>query len=387
MNRREFCRRFSVTAGALTLAPIISACSKGTSQTTTPIYQEGAQALETLDLPHTPTGSPILRPTQQPTLPTQAATEPAPAATMTPTSEVHTTQVALIRTTDRAAGVTQAMDLLEFNPVSGRPVLLKPNFNSADPAPGSTDNVVLRSLTESLWNMGATSISVCDRSGMGNTRQVIEQKGVYELAEELGFSVTALDELDEEEWVIRHSNDFHWSKGIAVPKILLDSECVVQTCNLKTHQYGGHFTMALKNSVGFVAKTAGNGHDFMQELHGSAYQRQMIAEINAIYNPSLIVLDGVEAFLDGGPAMGKLGKTEIILAGTDPIAIDAVGVAILRLFGTTREVQRRSVFQQDQIARAVELGLGVSQPEQIEFITPDDDSRAYAEQIHEILRA
>ena len=77
---------------------------------------------------------------------------------------------------------------------------------------------------------------------------------------------------------------------------------VVQTCCLKTHRYGGHFTLSLKNSVGLAAKTVpGNGHDFMRELHTSPHQRRMIAEINAGYRPDLVVLDGVEAFVTGGP--------------------------------------------------------------------------------------
>jgi uncharacterized protein (DUF362 family) len=194
------------------------------------------------------------------------------------------------------------------------------------------------------------------------------------------------DELDEEAWVIRQSGDFHWSSGFAVPRILLDSECVVQTCNLKTHGYGGHFTMALKNSVGFVARSvSGGSHNFMSELHGSTYQRHMIAETNTAYTPSLIVMDGVDAFLDGGPATGKLAHPSVVLAGNDPVAIDAVGVAILRLFGTTPQVSQGKIFAQEQIARAVELGLGVDSPEQIRIVTGDAESEAFAGLIRRFL--
>ena len=49
---------------------------------------------------------------------------------------------------------------------------------------------------------------------------------------------------------------------------------VVQTCCLKTHRYGGHFTLSLKNSVGLVAKRVpGDAYDFMRELHNSPHQR------------------------------------------------------------------------------------------------------------------
>jgi uncharacterized protein (DUF362 family) len=283
--------------------------------------------------------------------------------------------------------VRHAIELLGINPARGNRVLLKPNLNSADAAPGSTHPEVLRTLVTELYNMGAQTITLADRSGMGDTRTVMQQTGVIDLAQELGFTPLVLDELPEKDWIVRQAGDFHWSRGYAVPRPLLDAECVVQTCNLKTHRYGGHFTLSLKNSVGLAAKTVpGGSHNYMQELHSSPHQRHMIAEINAAYSPGLIVMDGVEAFVNGGPDRGKIVDSEVVLAGTDRIALDAVGVALLRLFGTTPEVSRGKIFEQEQIARAVELGLGVDSPDKIAFVTSDTASQAYAEQIRNILQ-
>ncbi|HET9399861.1 MAG TPA: hypothetical protein VFO34_02835, partial [Candidatus Acidoferrales bacterium] len=72
-------------------------------------------------------------------------------------------------------------------------------------------------------------------------------------------------------------------------------------------------------------------------------------------------------------------------AGTDRIAIDAVGVALLRHFGTTPEVSRGAIFEQEQIARAVQLGIGVKSPTEIELVTDDRDSAEYAEVIRDVL--
>jgi len=74
-----------------------------------------------------------------------------------------------------------------------------------------------------------------------------------------------------------------------------------------------------------------------------------------------------------------------VLAGTDRVALDAVGVAILRLWGTTPEVTRGAIFAQQQIARAASLGLGVSRPEEIEFLTDDAASADVAAQVRKIL--
>jgi uncharacterized protein (DUF362 family) len=123
----------------------------------------------------------------------------------------------------------------------------------------------------------------------------------------------------------------------------------------------------------------------MNELHSSKHQRRMIAEINAAYNPALVVMDGVEAFISGGPDVGEKVAPEVILAGTDRVAIDAVGIALLRRFGCKTEAGKGKIFKQEQIARAVELGLGVDSPEKIEFLTGDAESAAYSEAIWEIL--
>jgi uncharacterized protein (DUF362 family) len=166
-----------------------------------------------------------------------------------------------------------------------------------------------------------------------------------------------------------------------VAKPVLDSECIVATCCLKTHGYGGVFTMSLKLSVGITHKRN------MRELHTSFLSmRKMIAEINQAYSPSLIVLDGIDVFVDGGPMHGTIKKADIILAGTDRIAIDAVGLSILKELGSNKIIMEKRIFQQEQISRAVELGLGITRPEEIEIISDDEDSRKYSEKITGILK-
>ncbi len=319
-----------------------------------------------------------------------AATSTAPTPAVAPTArideEVHMARVSLVKTADRAAGVRRAIELLGVNPVAGRQVLVKPNFNSADPCPGSTHNDTLRALLDALRELGARELALGDRSGMGDTRLVMAHTGVDDLLAAYGIAPVAFETLPDDAWTLFEAEGLHWQKGFPVPKMLLAAETVVQTCNLKTHRYGGHFTLSLKNAVGFAGKRW-RGHDYMSELHGSRHQRRMIAEINLAYAPALIVMDGVQAFTTGGPDRGTTVDAQAVLAATDRVAIDAVGVALLRLYGTTPEVSRGRVFEQEQLARAVELGLGVSGPEQIELVTGDEASAAYAEQLRAVLLA
>ncbi len=296
--------------------------------------------------------------------------------------------MALVKTPSRAEGVRQALALFGVPDTAGKQLFLKPNFNSADPAPGSTHPDVLRTVIAALQEGKPSRIVVGDRSGMGKTRQVLEQVGVFDLAQELGFEALVLDELDAGSWQHFNPPDSHWQRGFALPKPLLEADMVVQTCCLKTHRFGGHFTLSLKNSVGLAAKSVpGEGYNYMGELHSSPHQRRMIAEINAAYTPSLIVLDGVEAFRTGGPDNGDKVAANVVLAGSDRVAVDAVGVAILRLLGTTPAVSEGPIFSQEQLARAVELGLGAAHGGEIELVTGDDASAAYAAQIEQLLLA
>lgn len=295
-------------------------------------------------------------------------------------------RVAFVKTTDRAAGVARAIDLLGLPKFGGKDLFIKPNFNSSDPTPGSTSEDTLAALVKKLHAMGAGPLTIGDRSGMGDTHEVMQKKHAFTLGKELNSKVVVFDDLKADDWELLKHSDSHWSQGFAVPKLVRQAGGVVQTCCLKTHRYGGHFTLSLKNSVGFAAKTVpGDSYNYMRELHSSPDQRRMIAEINSSYRPDLIVLDGIQAFTTGGPDSGKLVQSNVILAGTDRIAMDAVGVALLRYYGTTPEVSRGAIFEQEQIARAVQLGLGVRSPKQIELVTGDPESAEYAKKIRDVL--
>ncbi|MEK6545037.1 MAG: DUF362 domain-containing protein [Nitrospinota bacterium] len=290
------------------------------------------------------------------------------------------TKVSLVKTSDRTTGIKRAIELLSINPVRGKDVLLKPNFNTADPFPASTHNDTLTYLILHLKEMGAKNITIEERSGPPHTSDVLNEKGIYELCKRLDVGLINFEELSKNDWVRIKPEKSHWRNGFDVAKPILDSECIVTTCCLKTHGYGGVFTMSLKLSVGITNKKN------MNELHTSFLSmRKMIAEINQVYSPSLILMDGIEAFVDGGPMSGTKKKGDVIVAGTDRIAIDAVGLSILKDLGSNKSIMEKKIFKQEQIGRAVELGLGITKPEDIEILTDDDISKKYAERLMKIL--
>jgi uncharacterized protein (DUF362 family) len=295
-----------------------------------------------------------------------------PNTTNPGTKNSNTTKIALHKTSNRGEGVQKVMELLDFPSMQGKHVILKPNFNTADPAPASTHNETLSQIITEIKNNGASKITLAERSYQSFS-QVIAQKEIDIMANQMGFSIK---NLDSDDYTTFKPENPHWQNGIRLPNTIRDAEYIVSTCCLKTH-HTGVITMSLKLSVGILPTL------HMQELHGSSRINSMIAEINLAYKPNLIIMDGVKTFISGGPSTGVEKDGNVFVAGTDRIAIDAVGTAILKDLGSTRISGK--IFELEQIKRAVELKIGIQYPTWIEFVTDNGESKNYAEKLTGIL--
>lgn len=293
-------------------------------------------------------------------------------------------KIYMVKTENRQEGIRRLLGKFDMNMFKKKRIALKANYNSADEFPASTHPDTLKEIVLTLKEAGAGEITLAERSGMGITGQVLKEMGVTKIAAELDYKILLLDGLSGPGWVPCVGE--HWTRGYLIAK-LFQEDMVVQTCCLKTHKYGGHFTISLKNSVGMIARyDPKDEYDYMEELHSSKYQRLMIAEVNQAYTPSLILMDALEAFIRGGPDTGRKAYPGALLAGNDRVAMDAVGVAILRLYDTTPEVARGKIFEQEQIRRACELGLGVSSAGEIDLVPLDPEAEAFADRVWDILR-
>ncbi|MDH3875109.1 MAG: DUF362 domain-containing protein [Desulfobacteraceae bacterium] len=294
-------------------------------------------------------------------------------------------KVAFVKTEDRRTGVKSSISTLGIDPVKNKDVLIKPNFNTADPTPGSTHNDTLVALVDEIWDMGAKSICLGERS-YPLTREVMDEKGIVPLLKQKDVHVIDFDDLEQKDWVEFKPRQSHWENGFRIARPIIEAECLISTCCLKTHQFGGVFTLSLKLHVG-VVPTFRHGYQYMGELHQSPFQEEMIAEINQPFSPDIIVLDGIDAFTDGGPATGKRAKGNIFLASTDRVAIDAVGVAVLKAIGSNAAIMQPKIFDQRQIARASALGIGVSSASEIDIISADQESMEFSAEAAQILLA
>jgi uncharacterized protein (DUF362 family) len=295
--------------------------------------------------------------------------------------------VAIVKTADRKAGIRKAVELLGETSFDGKEVYLKCNYNSPDPYPATTHPEALGAAVRLLKAKGSRRIILTERSGMGVTREVLELLGALELIRQLKITFLPLEELAAEEWQRVDIPGSHWENGIEVPDFLLQKTCVVQVCNLKTHRFGGQFSASLKNSLGLIAKYSARDsqRNYMQELHASQDQCQMIAEANQVYSPTLAIMDAVQVFIKGGPESGELADSGVIAASWDRVALDAVGLALLRHHGAGPPLNRGAIFDQEQIKRAAELGLGVRSAKGIDLLTDDGESRILALRLDALL--
>jgi uncharacterized protein (DUF362 family) len=292
-----------------------------------------------------------------------------------------TTTVALVKTTDRARGVKEILRLVGPPSPKGKSVVIKPNFNTQDPTPGSTHNDTLRQIVLEMKALGASRVTVGERSGPPQTKKVMEDKGIPALARELGFEVVDFEDLGPDGWKHFAPPGIHWQNGFDLARPIAEAEYLVSTCCLKTHGFGGVFSMSLKLSVGATPKS------LMRELHGArtTHMRRMIAELSLGYKPQLIVMDGIDVFTDGGPGTGTKAEADVFVGGVDRVAVDAVGLSVLKLLGSNDAIMNTKIFAQEQIARAVELGLGVDGPNKIEIVAPDEAGREMAGKLRAIL--
>jgi uncharacterized protein (DUF362 family) len=288
------------------------------------------------------------------------------------------TTVAVIRTSDRADGVARVMNLLKPQGIAGKHVNLKPNFNTSDPAPAGTHNDTLTQIVRELQERDAREITLGE-SSFPPTDEVMAEKGIPDLASDMGFGIVNYDTIADADWVHFKPDGTHWPDGFHLPRHAVEAEYLVSTCCLKTHQYGGVFTMSMKSSVGLTPKL------IRRPMHRSEHMRRMIAELNQGYEPDLIIMDGVATFVDGGPSSGEEKAGNVMIAGIDRVAVDAVGVAVLKDLGSNDDIMSRPIFEQEQIVRATEVGLGVKSPDEIELISDNAEGRAYSETLTRIL--
>lgn len=262
--------------------------------------------------------------------------------------------------TDLKTSIQRAVDLiggLDKVITSGDKVTIKPNLNTADPYPASSEPAFIKALGEVILEAGASKIEIIESSTMRvSTRGVAEKVGLDIVADELDADLIFLDEHD---WVKVKFPRGKYLKGGSIGKPLLDIERLVLAPCLKTHFLAG-FTGSMKIFVGWIK------HSQRIRMHARNLQPK-IADLASYFNPDLIVMDARTCFVEGGPSSGTCSSPGVILASGDMVSIDVEGVKLIQCCNAKNKLDM-DVWDIPQIKRAVEIGIGAKSESDIELI-------------------
>lgn len=246
---------------------------------------------------------------------------------------------AILKAVDEAGG---------FNFIKkGDVVLLKPNFNTADPFPASTDFEFLKAVVELVYDYEPKGVIIGDSSTLSlNTKRVMEKLKIFDLQEMK--KPPRIYNFDERDWVKKEIPNGKYLKSIKVPSFLDKADKLILLPCLKTHMLA-QFTGSLKLSVGFMKPYQ------RTSLHLRHIQEK-IAELNKIISPDLIIMDGRKCFINKGPSHGKIKEPNVILASKSRVAIDIEGIKIIQSYrgNSLKNIKPEEI---PQIKKAIEFGI------------------------------
>src|SRR3989338_2553122 len=82
-------------------------------------------------------------------------------------------KVYIVKTLNRAEGIKALIKESPLPDLKVKKVIIKPNFNSDDPFPATTHLDTLKITIKTLKAAGPASITILERSGMGDTEKVL----------------------------------------------------------------------------------------------------------------------------------------------------------------------------------------------------------------------
>ena len=245
-------------------------------------------------------------------------------------------------------------------------ILLKPNYNTADPFPGSSDPEFIKAVIAMLYEAGARKVILGERTAFLHSRKVLEQAGIVKVAEEAGAEVRVFGKdgwsamFDRKGWRCIKVSGGQYLRSVSIAREALEIDKIVYAPLIKTH-HAADFTGAIKLSMGSVKPF------FDQIAFHVRHLQEKLAELSLVAKPDLIIMDARKVFITGGPAKGELREPNLILASGNQVAIDVEGVKILQSY-LGNSLQGKNVWDFVQIKHAVRLGLGPHSEEEYEVI-------------------
>jgi len=251
------------------------------------------------------------------------------------------TKVSLVKcktynTEEVGPAVKKAFDLLggiEFFVKKDEKVLLKPNMLSKKaPAEGANTHVeIVRACARLVRDCGAVPLVGDNPGGSLTPKQAYDASGFFNMAKEEGIE-------------LGQGNDVRMVRGIPISSYFFECDKIINLPKMKTHSLMV-LTGAIKNMYGAVSglikaeyhKRFPNPREFVNVL----------LDVYEIVKPHLVLMDGIVSMDGDGPSAGRLRDTEILMAGSDGVAIDSIFSHLIRVRPsdvlTTKEASKKGL--------------------------------------------
>jgi len=232
----------------------------------------------------------------------------------------------------------------------GSKVIIKPNMAWVRPPElcANTNPWVVAALVEMCLEAKARRVKVMDNTISRNPQPSYEASGIARAAAKAGAQVKYVDpgrfrDLEIPEGQALKSWPFY-------EEFVSAAECdvLINVPVLKDHGTS-RLTMGLKNAFGMVGGERG-------ELHSRIHEK--IPDLHRVVKVDLTVLDAYRVLRKHGPTGGRLADVDNslegarrIVAGTDPVAVDACGASLFRYepreIGFIRHAEQAGLGQAD----------------------------------------
>ncbi len=209
--------------------------------------------------------------------------------------------------------------------VRGKRVVLKPNLVEFDSGAAiNTHPIVVHGALEAFRSLGASEVRVAEGPGHRRvTMELAEAAGYFRVIsgfEDL-FTDLNLDEVAE----VRLRRPFSNLESLYLPKTALDCDLLVSLPKMKTHHWVG-VTLAMKNLFGLAP---GAVYGWPKNLLHWAGIDECIADLHRLFPRQFCIVDGVEGMEGNGPIQGRSKHAGVLVAGSDPVAVDATCCRIM----------------------------------------------------------
>ncbi len=233
-------------------------------------------------------------------------------------------QVAKVRFTDYHNSISKALELLEAGsrlPQQGL-IIIKPNLTNSSPPPVTTSVAAAEAVYLYCRSHTKAEIAIGEGTGSGKTADVFKALGYAALAKKYGIRL--LDFNEAETVTIQNAGALQL-KQFHIPRIVRDA-FVISLPVLKDHSFTGT-TVAMKNMFGIAPGRFYAGGWNKSRLHSPSTHKSVV-DVCLYKKPDLSVVDASVA-LNGSHLSGRHKNVGLILAGFDPVAVDAAASELL----------------------------------------------------------